>query len=300
MGQSGRVRKTRGSRRSQESVPRPARDKNFVGLVGKVFDVLEVFSRSPRPIPLEDITVASGLAKTSVHRLLYTLRKLGYVEQSGESSNYSLSGKFFELGRAGLPQQRLVPMSRPILENLSLRCGESVHLGVLEHGMVKFIAVVESQNPYRCAAAPGELNYAHSTALGKVLLAELPQEDVESIIRQHGLPKLAQHSITTGAQLIQELERVRQQGFAGNNEENIDGVMCVGAPIKDNTDTLVAGLSISGPATRMAPVMEIMVNEVTRAATTLSVMLGHTPDSKPSESTEVVDGSPSPSGALAL
>ena len=132
------------------------RDKNFIALTDKVFGVLEAFSQNPKaPITLEEITQSVGLAKTTVHRLLYSMKKIGYVDQNEQSGRYMLAAKFFELGRAMLPYQRVAALARPLLENLRVRCGESVHVGVLDKGLVTYIVVLESQNPYRCAAVMG-------------------------------------------------------------------------------------------------------------------------------------------------
>ena len=262
------------------AAPQPAeRDKSFIALTEKVFHILEAFSANPQsPISLEEITQEVGLAKTTVHRLLYSMKTIGYVEQNKDSGQYMLAPKFFELGRAVLPYQRIVNLAKPLLENLRLRCGESVHVGVLDRGLVTYIAVIESQNPYRCAAIPGEVNYAHSTAIGKSLLAYRAEEEIEALIREHGLPKLARNTITSGAQLLDELRRIREEGVATNIEENIDGVICVAAPIYDNTGVPVAALSASGPSIRMELIMDAVKQEVKRVAARISAMLGYQAD----------------------
>jgi DNA-binding IclR family transcriptional regulator len=252
-----------------------ARDKNFIALTDKVFAVLEAFSGNPKaPIALEEITQSVGLAKTTVHRLLYSMKKIGYVDQNEQSGKYLLAAKFFELGRAVLPFQRVATLAMPLLENLRIRCGESVHVGVLDKGLLTYIAVLESQNPYRCAAVIGEMNYTHSTAIGKCLLANLSEGEVEEIIRDHGLPKMARNTITNGTHLLEELRRVRQDGVATNVEENIDGVICVAAPIRDQTGQTVAALSVSGPAIRMELILEGAKQEVKRVGNRISAMLG--------------------------
>ena len=257
----------------------PARDKNFVALTDRVFGILEAFSQNPKEaISLEEITTCVGLAKTTVHRLLYSMKKLGYIDQHPDSGKYMLAPKFYDLGRAVLPYQRVATIARSLLENLRVRCGESVHVGVLDNGLVTYIAVLESQNPYRCAAVPGEMSYAHSTAIGKCLLAELGEDQIDALIRQHGLPKMARNTITNGTQLLEELRQVRAEGAAVNFEENIDGVICVAAPIRDQSNRIVAALSVSGPAIRMEVMLEGAKQEVKRVAARISVMLGAPPE----------------------
>ena len=270
---------------------RGGRDKNFVALTEKVFGILEAFSENPdAPISLDEATQAVRLAKTTVHRLLYSMKKIGYVEQDEQSGGYRLAAKFFELGRAVLPFQRVAALAKPLLENLRLRCGESVHVGVLDKGLLTYVAVIESQNPYRCAAVPGEFNYAHSTALGKCLLASLSEAEIDEIVAQHGLPKMARNTITSGTALLDNLRQVREEGVAINNEENIDGVICVAAPICDKDAHVIAAVSVSGPAIRMLMMMENVKQEVRRVAARISAMLGYTPPKQDRDAMSEVRG----------
>src|SRR4030095_88486 len=223
------------------------RDKNFVASTEKIFAVLEAFSQHPHSaMSLEEITQSARLAKTTLHRLLYSIQKIGYVDQHRENVKYMLSQKFFELGRDALPYQRLTSLAKPFINALMLRFGESIHIGVLEDGLVTNIAVCESQHPYRIAGVVGDSSYAHSTAMGKCLLAFLSDSELDDIIRVHGLPKRASATITNRAQLMEELEKARRLQVATNVGENMEGVICVASPIFNNEGKAVAALSISG------------------------------------------------------
>jgi DNA-binding IclR family transcriptional regulator len=255
------------------------RDKNFVASTEKIFAVLEAFSQHPHSaMSLEEITQSAGLAKTTLHRLLYSMQKIGYVDQHRENGKYMLSQKFFELGRDALPYQRLTSLARPFINALMLRFGESIHIGVLEDGLVTNIAVCESQHPYRIAGVVGDSSYAHSTAMGKCLLAFLSDSELDDIIRVHGLPKRASATITNRAQLMEELDRTREQHVAMNISENMEGVICVASPIFNNEGKAIAALSISGPAVRMEQGMETIKKEIKRVALRLSILLGYRPE----------------------
>ena len=254
------------------------RDKNFVAATEKIFAVLEAFSHHPHSaISLEEVTRSARLAKTTVHRLLYSMQKIGYVEQHRENDKYMLSQRFFELGRDALPYQRLTSLGKPFMDALMLRFGESLHLGVLEEGLVINVAVCESQHPYRIAGVVGDSNYAHSTAMGKCLLAFLSDQELDDIIRIHGLPKRASATISNRAQLMEELDRVRRDQVATNVGENMEGVICVGAPVLNHEGKAVAALSISGPSVRMEQGMETIKKEIKRVALRLSILLGYRP-----------------------
>jgi DNA-binding IclR family transcriptional regulator len=255
-------------------------DKNFIGLTSKVFAVLEALGEGKSdPLSLEDVTRSVRLAKTTVHRLLYSLAKIGYVERNDQTGKYALAGKFFEIGRDALPHRRLIALARPFMKSLATRFGVSAHLGVLEQGQVVYIAVEQSSNPFRCAASVGDSCYCHSTSIGKSILAYLSEEEFLNVIVQHGLPRLTPRTITSRSALNDELERVREGGYATDQGENIEGVICVGAPIFDRGGRVLAAASASAPAGQMERQLETLQREIRRMTGKLSIMLGSAPTS---------------------
>lgn len=233
------------------------------------------------PLSLEDITRTVRLAKTTVHRLLYSLAKIGYVERNDQTGRYALAGKFFEIGRDALPHRRLLALARPMMKNLVTRFGVSAHLGVLEQGQVVYIAVEQSSNPFRCAATVGHSCYCHSTSIGKSILAHLGEEELLNVIARQGLPRLTARTITSRSALNDELARVREAGFATDQGENIEGVICVGAPIFDRGGRVLAAASASAPAGQMEGQLETLQREMRRMTGKLSLMLGSDPTKSP-------------------
>lgn len=258
------------------SKPQGEIDKNFIGLTSKVFNVIEVLGGSRRgTLSLEEVTREVKLAKTTVHRLLYSLTKIGHVEK-GESGEYGLSAQFFELGRNALPNQYLSSLARPLMKNLVDRFfGVSLNLGVLDEDRIFYIAVVESPHPFRCAATVGESCYCHCTSMGKSFLAHLPEQNRDRILASRGLPRMTDRTIVTKEALIQELARVRDRGVAVDREENIEGVVCVGAAILDREGLPIAAMSASAPAGQMKTRLETVEGEVRRICGRLSKLLGH-------------------------
>jgi DNA-binding IclR family transcriptional regulator len=266
------------TRRAAAPNPPKPLDKNFIGLTAKVFSVLETLGRAgAQPVSLEDITKSVKLAKTTVHRLLYSLAKIGYVERQDDSGKYALTSRFFDIGRDALPHRHLTVLARPLMKTMVSRFGVSAHLGVLESGQVVYIAVEESQNPFRCAGVVGQCCFCHSTSIGKSMLAFLPVEEVDRIVALHGLSKMTERTITRREALDEELRRVREAGSAIDRGENIEGVICVGAPIFDHAGRVLAAISVSGPAGQMEPQLELLQREVRRISNRLSMMVGHTP-----------------------
>jgi DNA-binding IclR family transcriptional regulator len=262
----------------------PGRDKNFVGVTQKIFSVLEALSQQPKSgLPLDEITEITGMAKTTVHRLLYSMGKLGYIEQDPVTNLYSLSGKFFELGTNALPYQRLTVLAKPLMQSLLLTFGESVNLAVPMSGLAIYILVLESPKPHRVAAAVGNYSYFHCTSVGKSIAAFLSPEELEQSLIRYGLPAMTPSSITTRSRLEEELEKVRAEGVAVDNEENAQGIICVGGPIFASEGRPIAALSISGPSVRLSQNLPSVKTAVRETVQKVSLLLGHTlaPSPKP-------------------
>ena len=250
-------------------------DKNFIAVTQRVFAVLEALSQQPKSgVPLDEITLISGLPKTTVFRLLYSMNKLGFVEQDPGTGLYALSGKFFELGTNALPYQRLTILARPLMQTLLLSFGESVNLAVPKLGGAIYIAVLESPKPHRVAASIGGFSLLHSTSVGKCIAAYIPADEMEQQLSRHGMPPLTPTTIISRQGLEEELARVRAEGVAVDNEENGQGIICVGGPIFASAKQPVAAMSVSGPAIRMSqnlPAVKIAVRE---AVQTISILMG--------------------------
>jgi DNA-binding IclR family transcriptional regulator len=237
--------------------------------------VLEALSQQPKSgVPLEEITQISGLPKTTVFRLLYSMHKLGFAEQDPDTGLYSLSGKFFELGTNALPYQRLTVLARPLMQTLLLSFGESVNVAVPKLGGAIYIAVAESPKPHRVAASIGGFSFLHSTSVGKCIAAYLPADELEKQLSRHGMPPLTPTTIISRQGLEEELVRVRAEGVAVDNEENVQGIICVGGPIFASGKQPIAAMSLSGPAIRMSQNLPAIKTAVREAVQTISILLG--------------------------
>ena len=145
----------------------------------------------------------------------------------------------------------LLRAARPAIVNLAASCKETCNLGVLDGGEVLVIETAESPLSVRMSSKIGNRRYAHSTAVGKVLLAGLTHAEVLRTIRSKGMPRFTNATIVAEDQLLVHLEKVRQQGFALDNRENELHGRCVAAPILSRDRQVMAALSISGPLPRM-------------------------------------------------
>lgn len=251
-------------------------DKNYIEVTGKIFALLEYFverSGDAKSVPFVEIAAAVPFARTTVHRILYSLEKLGYIEKDGTRARYELGTKFFELTGPAIHFRRLQSVSKSVMQNLLLRFGETINLGVLDDGRVTYIDVLQSPSALRIAAVPGERNPVHSTSLGKAMLAFMPEKQVEAILDRHPLIKRTPRTITQKKHFLEHLASVRESCIALDMEENLTGVVCVAAPIHDQSGRVVAGISISGPASRMDPKLARIQQELKEAAQSITRML---------------------------
>jgi DNA-binding IclR family transcriptional regulator len=221
-----------------------------VQVLHKTIDILDALRRAPAGLGLAGLSERSGMPKPTVYRILATLESRGYLER-GPSSTYRISRKLFEEPRDTTFEQRLIRAARPVLEELAAESKETLNLGVLDGGEVLVIETIESPQAVRMTSKIGNRRYPHSTALGKVLLADLPEREMLRLIRSKGMPRFTAATLVREKDLIIELERVRTQGYAIDNMENEPDGRCIAAPILNAERKVVAALSISGPLPRM-------------------------------------------------
>ena len=222
--------------------------------VKKAMDVLDCLGRTGTPLSAGEIGGKLNMSRSTVYRLLTTLATGGYVAQDVVNpGKYRLGFRILGLASSLLDGIELRQQALPFLEELRDLANETVHLVSMDEGQVTYIDKVECSQAVRMHSAIGRQGFAHSTAVGKAMLAFMPYEVVGRIIEAHGLPACTPHTITDEGALLKELERVRGQGYAIDDAENEEGIRCVGAPIFDHRGEPVAALSVSGPAFRMTP-----------------------------------------------
>lgn len=251
-------------------------DKNYIAVTGKIFDVLKfLIDRGPKqePVAFAQMVKTLPFSRTTIHRILYSLEKLGYVEKAEITAHYRLTTAFFEFTGLAAHYNYLQSMCRSVMNELMGRHMETVNLGVLQSGQVIHIDVIQGRNVLRVAAFTGERNPVHCTALGKAILAFLPQAEVSAILDKIVLDKRTSKTITQKNALLANLASVRQRGIAVDAEENLSGVTCIAAPIFNHTGRAVAALSLSGPTSRMTPKISAMKNDLRASALSATRMI---------------------------
>lgn len=253
------------------------RETGLTLTVKKAMDILDCLGETGVPLSASEISRKLGMSRSTVYRLLTTLATGGYVGQDpANPEKYRLGFKIPELASSLLGSIQLRQQALPFLQELKDIANETVHLVVMDRGKVTYIDKVECSQAVRMHSAIGRRGFAHCTAVGKAMLAFMSKTEVENVIKEHGLPVCTPNTITEKETLLEELERVRLQGYAVDDIENEEGIRCVGAPIFDHQGRPVAALSMSGPAFRLS--ME-RVKELTGAvistASKISRQLGY-------------------------
>jgi DNA-binding IclR family transcriptional regulator len=244
-----------------------------VEAVRRALRILSCFSLERPEIGVSDLARELGLHKSTIHRLLTTLESEGFIRQT-QDSRYALSWKLFELGAAVPAWQGIRQLVLNVLNPLVTTTGETAHLAVLDGEEVLYLEKVESRHRLRMPSAVGRRVPAYCTALGKAMLADLDGQARERILARAPFPALTRHTRTTAAALRSELTRVRTQGYALDEEELEDGLMCVAAPVRDASGMTCAAISIAGPASRIGRRLESDIDAVRAAAKQLSQQLG--------------------------
>lgn len=223
----------------------------LVKSLDRALNILERLIEHNKPLGITEISQGTDLHKSTVYRLVDTLCYRGYIAQDSETGKYKIGMKFFELGSKVINDLDLRQQAKPYLYELEERTEETVHLGILENREIVYIDKVESRHTIRMSSHVGRRVHPHNTALGKVIMAHLPDDEVERIIDKEGLPRYTENTITDKEELLHELERIKDRGYAVDDEESEKGIRCVGGPIFDHAGSAKAAFSISGPAHRL-------------------------------------------------
>ncbi|HDQ14205.1 MAG TPA: IclR family transcriptional regulator [Sediminispirochaeta sp.] len=220
-------------------------EKQLLSTVITASQIIELIGEEGSTTPVF-IAKKLNLSRSNVHRLLLTLKKLGYVEERPGSKFY-LTFKLFELGNTVPHKKRLIDSARPSMLRLAQLTGQTVNHGILYDDLVLYIDKVEANTYLKLDRSIGNSDPVHSTSLGKVLLAFQEAGDREKILNRLQLIPTTPQTITEAQLLQEELERVRREGVAFDRQELSRELNCVAAPVFDCQGRICSAISISGP-----------------------------------------------------
>ena len=260
----------------QRKMKRPNKSPYQIQVLDRALAVLRALSQEGPDLSLAQISTLLGLHKSTAHRLIMVLEGHKLIERNFKTGTYRLGMKLFELGTRAVSQLDLRERARPILERLVRETDETVHLCIYDHGEVVYVDKVEPARSVRLASTVGRRHPAFCTAVGKAMMALMPEDKVEAAVQKHGLHPLTRKTIGSLAELKTELAKVRKLNYATDDEENEEGVCCVGAAVRGASGEVVAAISVSGPSFRLPSAkIPIVAKSVMGAANRLSVELGY-------------------------
>lgn len=199
-----------------------------------------------------------SLTKGTVHNHLATLEQYGYVDKEGDK--YKLGMRFFEIGQDVVQRKHIREIAHPELQQLAEATNEMANLMIEEQGRGIYIDIVRSDTAVNIDTNVGATHYLHTCALGKAILAYLPDVRVDRILDRHDLPRVTDNTVTDRQELLEEFETIRREGMAFDGEERTKGIRCVAAPVQTNDGDVLGAISVSGPARRMK--LDRMRNEI--------------------------------------
>lgn len=230
-------------------------DTALIGSVCRALDIIQYMAHRQEEVSVSEISKALGMYRSMVFRMLYTLRYKGFVEQNPDNEKYRLGIKLLVLGHSLDRRSHFIKFIRPFAQKASQAFHETVNVSILDHrtdlqGYCGLIIHQESsQRGINANTRIGSLRECYCSAVGKCLLAFSDAVDLNYYM-QHPLKKCAKNTITDSQALIEEIERVRHNGYAIDDEEGDDDLFCIGVPILAD-GTAIGAISISGPIQRM-------------------------------------------------
>lgn len=213
--------------------------------VARALQLLDRLAQGDRT--LDDLARSLDVHKTTVLRLLRTLESDAFVRRD-DNHRFYLGSRFFELGTAALQQHAIRDAALPHLERLGRETGgQAIHLAIYESGRAVYIGKVESTSSVRMYSRVGLVAPLHATAVGKVLLSQLSERQLPTVLESIDFHRFTDHTITTPDGLRAELAKVGEQGWAADCSEHEDFINCIAAPIRDSAGRIIAAASISVP-----------------------------------------------------
>jgi DNA-binding IclR family transcriptional regulator len=238
--------------------------------------ILELLAASRAGLTLPEIAKELRLPKSSVHCLLVTLERHRYLHRNERTNRYLFGSKLFSLGNMTLAGLELRETAAPLLRTLMERTRLTVHLAILERHEAVLIDKVEPPGIFKLATWLGKRMDVHCTGVGKALIAHLPEEDLNVLVREQGLPRHNDNSLVSVRKLKEELARIRQLGYSTDDEEDEVGLRCIGAPIFDHSGKVAAAISISGTTSQIREDnSSALALELKKTAAAVSGMLGY-------------------------
>lgn len=249
--------------------------------IGRAFSILEEVARNRDGIGLAELSKRVGLHNSTTFHLVKTMVSLGYIRQLKDSKRYRIGRPLFALAASALDEMEMVSMATPVLENLSCDTGESSHFATRMSDAVVVMARTPGPGAFQLTDRVGVVRPAYCTALGKVILAALRDDQLERYLERVALTPLTAKTITDPERIRREIKEVRRDGIAFDDGEFNEEVRCAAVPVRDFSGQVIGAIGISGPVWRLSlQALQGKARKLEQAARRLSQAFGASADYK--------------------
>ncbi|MDZ5711333.1 IclR family transcriptional regulator [Jeotgalibacillus haloalkalitolerans] len=240
----------------------------------RVMEILELLSEHSEGLTVKEISVALSFPQSSTFNLVQTLCTRNYLIQTG-TKQYKLGPKLIHIGSNAMEGLDVQSEGELHLRELMEDVQETVFMAVLSEGELVYVSKMEYNRSIRTGAKIGSRKPLYCTGLGKAFLAFLPEAKRDSLIEEQELVKITENTITSKADLIEQLKQFSAQGYSIDDEENEEGLYCLAAPVFNANNEVAAAISIAGPKYRMLPNKEAAAGKLLAVSETISQKLGY-------------------------
>ncbi|MCL1917829.1 MAG: IclR family transcriptional regulator [Peptococcaceae bacterium] len=249
---------------------------SHVQSVARALQLLEMLADESQDLTLTEIADRLGWPKSTVHGILATLREYRFVDQSVQNGRYRLGVRLFEFGHKVARNWEIREVALPVMRKLNRQFGEMVQLATEDAGEVLYIEKIDSTHIIRIVSELGARLPMHCSGLGKALLAYRTPGQVKRIVTQRGMRLMTSRTITDPIQMEAELAKIREQGYAMDDQEIMEGLRCVAAPIRSKDGDVRYAVSVSGLAERLTGEhLENVKAAVVESADEISYLMGY-------------------------
>ena len=277
-------RETMGVARSPQRLSARAEPKRSdqVQSLGRALSILDRLASVDAGATLTDIAQQVGLSPSTAHRVLTTLEQARYVHFDPERKLWTVGVQAFATGNAFLKTRNLVACARPHMRALMEEAEETVNLAIIDQNEAIYLAQVECRHMMRALARPGGRVPLHCSSVGKALLSALSDADLAKVLHNRGLARVTVKTVTTPSALREDLAKIRERGYAIDDEEHAVGLRCVASVIHNENGDAIAALSLSGPMARIPDErMALLGDLVRRKAGVITAHFGGRPPVRP-------------------
>ncbi len=258
--------------RTHKSEPLEGGDDQLLkfGAMGKAFSILETLTGNTQPLSMAELARETGMTKPTAHRIISVLAELGFVERDQGKRGYVEGSRLIQFALDTLRATAQRNIRHSVLRALSDETQETCNFGILAGAEVIYLDRVEAKRPLGLRFEPGSPVPAHCSAIGKLMLALETPDRRNELLRAMPLTRFTPHTITSFPDLNEELDRIREEEIGIDDQESIEGVVCVATPVRAEDGTIVGGLAVSAPEARVSKKTALrMVPQLRRAATKL-------------------------------